>query len=219
MVGLLERAAGLRREDPPAVQLDKLEAMLALAVDDVGEAAPALADLLGIPAGDRYPPLELSPQQKKERTFRALLDQLAGLAAKGPVLALYEDVHWADPTTLELIGRVVEAAQRLPVLALVTFRPEFAPPWAGHGHVTALSLGRLGRRQGGRGGRAGDRRQGAAGRGAGADPRPDRRGAAVRRGADQGRAGVRPAAGRGRTATRWPARCRRWRSRRRCRTR
>ena len=148
VVGLLERAAGLRREDPPERQLDKLEAMLAPAVEDVGEAAPVLADLLGIPAGDRYPPLDLSPRQRKERTFQTLLDQLAGLAAKGPVLALYEDAHWADPTTLELLGRVIGQVQRLPVLVLVTFRPGFAPPWAGHGHVTALSLGRLGRRQG-----------------------------------------------------------------------
>src|SRR5262249_59073831 len=60
----------------------------------------------------------------------------------------YEDAHWADPTTLELIGRILERVQRLPVLAVVTFRPEFVPPWAGHGHVTALSLSRLGRRQG-----------------------------------------------------------------------
>ena len=82
VIGLLERAAGLRREDPPERQLDKLEAMLALAVEDVREAAPLLADLLGIPAGGRYPPLELSPQQRKERTFQALLDQLAGLAAR-----------------------------------------------------------------------------------------------------------------------------------------
>jgi predicted ATPase len=148
VVGLLERAAGLRREDPPERRLDKLEAMLALAVGDVREGATLLADLLGIPAAGRCPSLELSPRQRKERTFQILLDQLAGLAAKGPVLALYEDAHWADPTTLELLGRVVERAQRLPVLALVTFRPGFAPPWAGHGHVTALSLGRLGRRQG-----------------------------------------------------------------------
>ena len=139
-----------------------------------------------------------SPQQRKERTFRALLDQLAGLAAKGPVLALFEDVHWADPTTLELLGRVVERVQRLPVLALVTFRPEFAPPWAGHGHVTALSLGRLGRRQGAAmvervtGGKALPAEV------LDADPGPDRRGAAVRRGADQGGARVRPAARRGR---------------------
>src|SRR3954447_607874 len=120
VIGLLERAAGLRREDPTPGQLDKLEAMLGRAVDDAGEAVPVLADLLGIPGGDRYPPLDLSPQQRKERTFQALLHQLAGLAAKGPVLALYEDVHWADPTTLELIGRVIEVAQRLPVMALVT---------------------------------------------------------------------------------------------------
>jgi class 3 adenylate cyclase/predicted ATPase len=148
IIGLLERAAGLRREKPPGSQLDRLEAMLALAVDDAGEATPVLADLLGIPVGDRYPPLDLSPRQRKERTFRALLDQLSGLAAKGPVLALYEDVHWADPTTLELIGRVIEQVQRVPVLVLVTFRPGFVQPWGGHGHVTALSLGRLRRRQG-----------------------------------------------------------------------
>ena len=149
MVGLLERAAGLRREDPPTRQLDKLEAMLAFAVGDIREGATLLADLLGIPAADRYRSLDLSPRLRKERTFQVLLDQLAGLAARSPALALYEDVHWADPTTLELLGRVVEGVQRLPVLALVTFRPGFVPPWAGHGHVTALSLGRLGRRQGG----------------------------------------------------------------------
>ena len=147
--GLLERAAGLRRDEPPERQLEKLEAMLALAVGDVREGAALLADLLGIPAAGRYPPLDLSPQQRKERTFRALLDQLAGLAARAPALALYEDAHWADPTTLELLGRVVERAERLPVLALVTFRPGFAPAWVGRGHVAALSLGRLGRRQGG----------------------------------------------------------------------
>jgi class 3 adenylate cyclase/predicted ATPase len=148
VIGLLERAAGLRREDPPEVRLRKLEAMLAVATDDVADMVQPLADLLGIPTGRRYPPLELSPRQRKDQTFRALLNQLAGLAARGPVLALYEDVHWADPTTLELLGQVVERVQRLPVLALVTFRPGFAPPWSGHGHVTALSLGRLGRRQG-----------------------------------------------------------------------
>ena len=148
VIGLLEREAGLRREDLPKHQLDKLEAMLALAVEDVHTAASLLADLLAVPVSEgRYPPLAMSPQQKKERTFQALLDLLAGLAVREPVLALYEDVHWADPTTLELLGRVVDRAQRLSVLVLVTFRPEFVPPWAGHGHVTALSLSRLGRRQ------------------------------------------------------------------------
>ena len=148
VVGLLERAAGIRREDPPAEQLDKLEAMLALGTDDVQESAPLLADLLAIPTGQRYGPLELSPHQKKERTFQALLEQVEGLAARQPVLAIYEDVHWADPTTLELLDRAVDEVQRLPVLMIITFRPEFIPRWTGHGHVTALSLSRLGRRQG-----------------------------------------------------------------------
>ena len=107
-----------------------------------------LADLLAIPTGQRYRPLELSPHQKKERTFQALLEQFEGLAARQPVLAIYEDVHWADPTTLELLDRAVDEVQRLPVLMIITFRPEFVPRWTGHGHVTALFLSRLGRRQG-----------------------------------------------------------------------
>ncbi|MEZ0171114.1 adenylate/guanylate cyclase domain-containing protein [Microvirga sp. TS319] len=148
VVGLLERAAGIRREDPHAVQLDKLEAMLALGTDDVQASAPLIADLLAIPMGQRYGPLELSPHQKKERTFQALLEQVKGLAARQPVLAIYEDVHWADPTTLELLDRAVDEVQGLRVLMIVTFRPEFVPRWTGHGHVTALFLSRLGRRQG-----------------------------------------------------------------------
>ncbi|WP_314949502.1 adenylate/guanylate cyclase domain-containing protein [Bradyrhizobium cosmicum] len=148
VIGLLERAAGIRREDPPDKQLDKLEAMLALATDDVHESAPVLADLLAIPTGERYPPLALSPHQKKERTFQALLEQVRGLAARQQLLVTYEDVHWADPTTLEFLDRVVDEVQRLPVLMMITFRPEFVPRWTGHGHVTALSLSRLGRRQG-----------------------------------------------------------------------
>jgi predicted ATPase/class 3 adenylate cyclase len=148
VIGLLERAAGLQRGEPPERQLDTLEAMLALAVENVQESAPLFADLLAIPTGGRYRPLDLSPQHRKERIFQALLNQVAGLASRQPVLALYEDVHWIDPTTLELLGRVVDRVQRLRVLAVITFRPEFAPPWTGHGHVTTLSLSRLARRQG-----------------------------------------------------------------------
>ena len=147
-IGCLERAAALQREDPPEVKLEKLESMLKLSGQDVREAASLLSDLLSIPRPGRYPELSLSPQQKKERTFQVLLDQLSGLSARGPVLALYEDVHWADPTTLELLERVVDRVQRLPVLVLVTCRPGFIPGWAGHGHVTSLSLGRLGRQPG-----------------------------------------------------------------------
>jgi class 3 adenylate cyclase/predicted ATPase len=147
LVGLLERAAELSREDPPERQLDRLEAMVATASADVAGVVPLFADLLAIPTGGRYPPLALSPQRQKERTFAALLDQLAGLAARRPVLALYEDVHWSDPTTLELLDLAVERVQDLRALALVTFRPEFRPPWIGAAHVTLLTLNHLSRRQ------------------------------------------------------------------------
>jgi predicted ATPase len=109
---------------------------------------PLLATLLGVPTGARYPALTMTPEMQKRRTLQALVDQLVGLAAQQPVLALYEDVHWIDPSTLELLGLVIERIQRLPVLVLITFRPEFQPPWTGHAHVTALTMSRLGRRQG-----------------------------------------------------------------------
>jgi class 3 adenylate cyclase len=147
LVGLLERAAGLSREDPPERQLDQLEAMVATASADVAGVVPLFADLLAIPSGGRYPPLALSPQRQKERTFAALLDQLTGLAACQPVVALYEDVHWSDPTTLELLDLAVDRVQDLTALALVTFRPEFRPRWIGAVHVTLLNLNHLSRRQ------------------------------------------------------------------------
>jgi class 3 adenylate cyclase len=148
LIGLLERAARLDREEPPEAQLAKLEAVLGRSSDRLDEAVPLLAALLGIPTGDRYPALNLTPEVLKRRTFQALLDQLAGLGAQQPVLALYEDVHWVDPSTLELLGLIIERIQRLPVLVLITFRPEFQPPWTGHAHVTSLAMSRLGRRQG-----------------------------------------------------------------------
>jgi class 3 adenylate cyclase/predicted ATPase len=148
MIGLLERAAGLARDDPPERRLDKLEALLARGCDHLSQAAPLLAALLTIPTGSRYLPLALSPQRQKERTLAALLDQLAGLAAKQPVLAVYEDLHWSDPTTLELLDLAIERVQRLPVLVLLTFRPEFSPPWRGRPHMTALTLNRLSRKRG-----------------------------------------------------------------------
>jgi class 3 adenylate cyclase len=148
VIAQLERAAGFARDDDPPRRLAKLEALLAQATADVAGTAPLLAELLSIPTEGRYPPLGLSPQRQKERTLEALLDQLAGLARHRPVLAVYEDVHWADPTTLELLDRAVDRAQALPLLVVVTFRPEFAPRWTGRGHVTLLTLSRLGRREG-----------------------------------------------------------------------
>jgi tetratricopeptide (TPR) repeat protein len=148
VIGQLERAARLDRDEPPDAQLAKLEAVLASASDRLDEVLPLLAALLGMPTGERYPALNLTPEVQKRRTLYALVDQLAGLAMQQPVLALYEDVHWIDPSTLELLGLVVERIRQLPVLVLITFRPELQPPWTGQAHVTPLTMSRFRRRQG-----------------------------------------------------------------------
>jgi len=148
IISLLERAARFEREDAPETKLDKLEALLAQATNSVRELAPLLASLLSIATGKRYAPLKLTSDAQKQRTLEVLVDQLAGLASRGPVLVVYEDVHWVDPSTLDLLDLVVEHVQRLAVLVIITFRPEFVPPWTGHRHVTSLALGRLAHRQG-----------------------------------------------------------------------
>ena len=121
--------------------------MLAQATNDLGEVVPLMADLLSIPTGDRYPPLNLSPQKRKEKILRAQLAQLEGLAARQPVLMVFEDIHWSDPTTLESLDLLIDRLPNLRVLAVLTFRPEFAPPWIGRPHVTLISLNRLSPRQ------------------------------------------------------------------------
>jgi hypothetical protein len=143
----LERAAGFRREDTAAQRLDKLEAVLGQATNNLGEAAPLLAALLSLPSGERYPPLGLTPQKQKERTLRALVAQVEGLATHRPVLMLFEDAHWSDPTSLELSDLIIDRVPTLPLLLIVTFRPEFTPPWTGRPHVTSLALNRLAPRQ------------------------------------------------------------------------
>jgi class 3 adenylate cyclase/predicted ATPase len=148
IIGLFERAARFERDDFPENRLSKLEVLLRKATDNVREVAPLAAALLSLPTGGRYLPLNLAPDAQKQRTLAMLLDQLAGLAAKQPVLAVYEDVHWADPSTKELLDLVVERVERLAILVIITFRPEFVSPWGSRGHITSLTLGRLGRRQG-----------------------------------------------------------------------
>jgi len=147
VVSHLEHAAGFERDDPPETRLDKLAALLA-STSTSAEDLALLADLLSIPADDRYPPLDLPPRRKKERTLEALFLRLVLLAGQGPVLMIYEDVHWIDPTSRELLELTIERLPRLAVLLLVTFRPEFRPPWIGHPHVTAMELSRLGRSEG-----------------------------------------------------------------------
>jgi predicted ATPase len=139
----LERAAGFRREDTPEQQLNKLEAVLARGTNDLSEAVPLFADLLSIPTGDRYPALNLTPQKRKEKSLHTQLAQVEGLAARQPVLMVFEDVHWSDPTTRELLDLLIDRGPTLRVLMILTFRPEFAPPWVGRPHVTMINLNRL----------------------------------------------------------------------------
>ena len=143
----LERAAGFRREDTDEQRLSKLETVLAQATNDLRDVVPLMADLLSIPTGDRYPPLHLSPQKRKEKILQALLAQLEGLAARQPVLMVFEDIHWSDPTTRESLDLLIDRLPGLRVLVILTFRPEFAPPWIGRPQVTLISLNRLPPRQ------------------------------------------------------------------------
>jgi class 3 adenylate cyclase len=141
----LGRAAGFARDDMPAAKLEKLEALLAHAAPPYEDVA-FLADLLSLPASERHPVPNLSPQRKKERTLEALIRQLEGLARQQPVVMVFEDAHWIDPTSRELLDLAVERARSLPVLLIVTFRPEFQPPWIGEAQVSMIALNRLDRR-------------------------------------------------------------------------
>ena len=141
----LGRASGFAREDPPAAKLEKLEAVLALAAPPDDDLA-LLADLMSLPVSERHPLPNLSAQRRKERTLEALIRQLEGLARRQRVAIVFEDAHWIDPTSRELLDLTVERVRTLPVLLIVTFRPEFQPPWPGQPWVTMLALNRLDRR-------------------------------------------------------------------------
>jgi predicted ATPase len=104
--------------------------------------------MLSLSGGERFPPLDLSPQRKKERTLAALLRQLQALARRQPILMIFEDLHWIDPTSRELLDLTVEKITGLPVLLVATYRPEFQPPWVGGSQVTVIALNRLGRNEG-----------------------------------------------------------------------
>ncbi len=146
IIGQLERAAGLTNDDTLQAKLDKLDAMRARAAIRVEDAA-LFAEVLLLPNDGRYPALELDPQQRRQRALELLNLQIEALARSSPVLITFEDVHWIDPTSLEALGRVVERIAALRALLIVSFRPEFEAPWIGRPHVTALTIGRLVRRE------------------------------------------------------------------------
>src|SRR6516164_9679546 len=146
IIGQFERVAGFAHGDTPQTKLDKLDALLAQTSTSRQDAA-LFAELLSLPDDGRYPALELAPQQRRQKTLEALDLQLANLARSSPVLEIFEDAHWGDPTSLEAFGRTVDRIANLPALLIVTFRPEFEAPWVGQPHVTALALNRLGHRE------------------------------------------------------------------------
>jgi predicted ATPase/class 3 adenylate cyclase len=139
------RASGSAPNDPPASRLEKLEALLARAATPEEDVA-FIADFMSLPGSERHTLPKLSPQQRKERTLEALIRQLEGLSHSRPVVMIFEDAHWIDPTSRELLDLTVERVRGLPVLLIVTFRPEFQPSWIGQPHVTLLALNRLDRR-------------------------------------------------------------------------
>ncbi len=145
IIGQMERAAGLAHDDSPKAKLDKLDALLAQTSTSAHDVA-LIAEMLSLPNDGRYPAFELTPQQRRQRTLEALNAQLEALARSSPVLMVFEDAHWTDPTSLETLGRAVDRIQTLPVLLIVTFRPDFEPPWIGRPHVTALTVNRLAQR-------------------------------------------------------------------------
>jgi class 3 adenylate cyclase/predicted ATPase len=145
-IGQLERAAKLVRDDSSQAKLDKLDELLKQTSTSAQDAA-LLAEMLSLPNDGRYPALELTPRQHRQRMLRALALQVEALAHSCPVLMVFEDAHWSDPTSLELLGRVVDRIRTLRVLLIVTFRSEFNPGWIGKPHVTSLSLNRLARHE------------------------------------------------------------------------
>ena len=147
IIGQFEHAASIGREDSAETRLDKLVALFESHLADSQQEVALFAELLGIDGGKRYAALDLSPRVRMERTLAALLSQLVRLSARQPVLVTFEDVHWIDPSSHEVMHQAIERLQTLPVLLVVTARPEFQPDWLGLPHVTWQTLDRLSRHE------------------------------------------------------------------------
>jgi predicted ATPase len=145
IISQFERVAGFAQDDTPQAELDRLDTLLSRSATSAQDAA-LIAEMLSLPHDGRYPSLELPPPERRQRTLNALVSQVVALSRQNPVLMIFEDAHWTDPTSLELFGRIVDKIPTLRVLLIVTFRPEFEPPWIGRPHVTALTINRLAQR-------------------------------------------------------------------------
>ena len=144
VIAQMERAAGFQHADEPAARFVKLQAVLA-ATEPPAEDVALIAELHSLRPVDLALPTDVTSQRRKEKTFEALLRQVEGLSRQQPVLMVFDDLHWIDPSSRELLDRVIEQVANWPVLLLAMFRPEFQPPWIGQPHVTMLMLARLDR--------------------------------------------------------------------------
>ena len=126
-------------DDTTQVRLDKLDALLAQTSTSIEDTA-LFSEMLSLPNDGRYPALDRAPEQRRQQTLQALGSQVEALARSKPVLMIFEDAHWTDPTSLEAFGRAVDQIKTLPALLIVTFRPDFNPPWVGQSHVTSVTL-------------------------------------------------------------------------------
>ena len=189
----LRQAAGLATQDSAQEQLNKLDVWARESGIDCQDTVSLLADLLSIRGEHQHPPLTMSAETRKHMTLEALVHSLQALAGRCPVLFIVEDAHWIDPTTLDLLTRVIDRIRQMRALLLITFRPNFKPVWSEYSHVTSLTLSRLPRRQSAELVGGDDRRQRASVRGAAGDSGEDRRRAPLYRSVDRKCAGIRAA--------------------------
>ena len=147
VIHYLEHATGIARDTSPTARLDKLENLVGQETDQTRSIVPLLADLLSIPTEGRYSRRELTPEQLKNQTFGAVLALLKARTEQQPALVVFEDVHWADPTSLKLLERLRDGVRDWRMLVLLLHRPDITLPWAEQPHVTSLTMGRLDRVQ------------------------------------------------------------------------
>ena len=148
VVDFIERRLEWDTQDAPETKLAKLEAMLAPFRLSLHETVPLFASLLSFsPPEDRYPPLRLTPERQRQKLFEALVCNILEQAERQPVLFILEDLHWSDPSTLELLDLLMAQVPATPIMMLLTCRPEFDPPWRFRSHLTPIALHRLPRDQ------------------------------------------------------------------------
>lgn len=146
VIDQMERGLRFQKGDDSTAKLDKLETELTNLGLAVADHAPYLASLLTLPTQERYPELTLDPEQLKTKTIETVLSMVGAVAQREPVLMIVEDLHWADPSTLELLGLLIDCLRTSRVMLIGAFRPEFEVPWSGHAHVTGLALNKLSRK-------------------------------------------------------------------------